>query len=264
MSLRPVLPMDIPFEVSNYGSPPTPIVVDPLSVLIDESYQRDLTRGSARLVRKIIENFAWHKYKPPLLVPHENGYKAIDGQHTLIACATLRLKAVPAMLYDSDFTIAQQADSFVSHNTNRLSVGAVQLYHARVAAGDADTLSLKSVLDEAGITVPRTTFLRATDYDVGDTIAMSTMYRMLRKRTRNQVALTAGVVAGAKLRPIRAVHWSAADYILWDMKDVSPYDLTTVIRDVESRETLVGDLSESSGPRAVKNRVDLYTRELAK
>lgn len=96
-----ILPKELP--QLKLGQDPEIRWVNPASLMVDESYQRDLTERSVRLIRNIILNFAWRKYKCPIVVevgPNKELH-CIDGQHTAIAAVTLRLPAIPIFIVEA-------------------------------------------------------------------------------------------------------------------------------------------------------------------
>ncbi len=54
----------------------------------------------------------------------------------------------------NDLDLKKQAKSFVVMNTKRVKLHNLGAFHAAVAAGEEDARALKSILDEAKITIP--------------------------------------------------------------------------------------------------------------
>lgn len=134
---------------------PTIRWVDPKSLLIETEYQRTIDKKSFRFIRKIVRNFSWSKFKPPICVDINASLVVIDGQHTAIASASHpMIKLIPVYVY-KELVLQQRAQSFVSHNTNHLKVHPLALFHAQVAAGDLDSIMLATAVKSSGCYFPK-------------------------------------------------------------------------------------------------------------
>lgn len=159
MDVRPIVPIMLPG-----GQKPAALQIDRPTVKmvriadmkIERAYQRDMTAKSITLIRKIITGWDWTKFKPPIGVEGEDGAVIIiDGQHTAIAAASHPgLAALPVLIVDAS-TIEQRAQSFVSHNRDRIAMSPLQLFHAEVAAGDVKAIAVLRAAMETGVTIPR-------------------------------------------------------------------------------------------------------------
>jgi hypothetical protein len=78
--------------------------VDPSTLLVDESYQREISDRGQKLIRSIVEGWDWTKFKPPVVVETPEGLQVIDGQHTAIAAATHNQIAKSATVADLRLT----------------------------------------------------------------------------------------------------------------------------------------------------------------
>lgn len=82
------------------------------------------------------------------------GWVVIDGQHRVEAARRAGIEHVPAVVVRAG-SIADEAAAFVQANLDRVAMHPVQLYHARLVAGDKAAANIASALKAAGITVPR-------------------------------------------------------------------------------------------------------------
>lgn len=122
---------------------------------VDPSYQRTLeSRTSQDLVARIAEKFRWSAFQAVLAAKRGSGWVVIDGQHRVEAARRAGIEHVPAVVVAAG-TIADEAAAFVQANLDRVVMHPVQLYHARLVAGDKAAASIASALKAAGITVPR-------------------------------------------------------------------------------------------------------------
>lgn len=155
---RRIQPISVPGaakRAANVGTAPIVRVVNPIDLHIEGAYQRDLTKRSLKLIRKIVNEWDWAKFKPPICAKRSGGsLVVIDGQHTAIAAATLAIPEIPVLLVRAD-EISSRADSFVSHNRDRLIMSPHQLFHASAAAGDAAAIAILKLASETGVVIPR-------------------------------------------------------------------------------------------------------------
>lgn len=238
--IQPFLDKNIAYS-RNIGVIPKLIMVSPLDVYVDEKYQRNLSNRSVSLIRKIVAEFNYRNYKPPILVPFMDGYKAIDGQHTLIAAATHpNIKRVPALVLEGDVTVTEQAQSFVSHNTNRIAVNPIRLFKARLAANDETALAISNLCESVGITI---VYEYSAIYSERETLAVARLEHFYKRRTEIQYEMMLKIASNCNLAPIRVVHLNAIDHLLWvDTKDYAPYEIETALRDlvVDGEDTSEG------------------------
>ena len=121
-------------DISSY--PPRFDWADPKTLLVEDEYQRRLTKRSITLIRKIAVGFDWLHIKPPVCA-RGAGAKlcVVDGQHTAIAAASRGVAKIPVMIVEAP-EMARRARAFVAHSTDRLNVTPLRLFASRLAAGD--------------------------------------------------------------------------------------------------------------------------------
>lgn len=155
---RRIQPIPVPGAAkrgANVPAAPIVRVVNPIDLHVEGAYQRELTKRSLVLIRKMVNGWDWTKFKPPICAKRAGGnLVVIDGQHTAIAAATLGIPEIPVLLVRAD-EVASRADSFVSHNRDRLIMSAHQIFHASAAAGDASAIAILRLAAETGIIIPR-------------------------------------------------------------------------------------------------------------
>lgn len=230
MSLRKVAPLNLPNlpKGNAAGTKPSLEWVAPTALLIDETYQRDLSERSMRLIRKMLEGFAWNRMKPPIVAKVDGGLHVIDGQHTAIVAATLGLPEIPIFLVDAP-SVDERARAFVGHNTDRVIVQPISIYHALVAAGDPDALDVAATCRRAGVRIRYVT--ASTLVAEGDTMAVGTIRSLVRRRGVMLARKTLEVLVKAKRAPIGAAEIIAVEKIVCeDAKGLNPDELIAVIR----------------------------------
>ncbi len=125
------------------------------TLLVDTRFQRDLSKNSDRLIRRIVENFRWCLFG--IIICTDNGdgtFTVIDGQHRAIA-ATLHssIRSVPVFVTDAE-TLQEQASAFLDINRHRVKLNALQLHKARRLAGDPDAAAVAGICADVGVIVP--------------------------------------------------------------------------------------------------------------
>lgn len=230
-SLRPVKPLQLgnlkPADIG--GKRPSLMWVTPTSLMVDATYQRDLSERSARLIRKMCENFKWNRLKPPIVVKVEGGVlHVIDGQHTAIMAATINIKEIPVYIVEAD-TIDERARAFVGHNSDRVSVSPFDIYRALVASGDADATDVANVCNRAGVRIRNIS--PASLIAEGDTAAVGVIRSLVKRRGVIPSRKVLQCLVKAKCAPIAAVQILAAERILCvDRRSLEIETLSVVVR----------------------------------
>lgn len=105
------------------------------SLVVDETYQRDLKPGNVKTIRKIARNFRWSMFSPVFVSPVEGGkYAIIDGQHRTHAAALCGFSQVPCQIVP--MSGAEQAAAFAAVNGMVTKVTSWQIFKAALAAGE--------------------------------------------------------------------------------------------------------------------------------
>lgn len=237
---RPIAPLNFP-DVSPGGKPadrPSYVEVDPALLRVDDRYQRGLSDRSIRLIRKIIANWSWRAFNPPVVVrADDGGLDVLNGQHTAIAAAshpgiqTIMVQVVTAP------DIPGRAAAFVSHNRDRISISPGELHAAMVAAGDESALTIAQVCERAGVRMLKRP---AGDgrYYPGDCAAIGAVSQLVSKRYAAGARKVLQVCARAKLAPISAAAIKAVDALMSEEQyagQITPDDIVLVLREQGSK-----------------------------
>lgn len=150
------------------GTPFRPMVAAPITgrpaelayieidkLCVDDKYQRSIdNKKSETLIRTIAAKFDWRKFELLIVVRTADGrYEIIDGQHRAHAAAALELETVPCAIIDA--IASERAEIFSAVNTERLKMAPLDLFWARVAAGDARAVKAAKTAMAAGVTILR-------------------------------------------------------------------------------------------------------------
>ena len=115
---RPIVPLRLPKVEPTVALRIRPefVWVPPTNLLVDETYQRELSRQSLALIEKIVKRWDWSRFKPPVVARTDGGFEVIDGQHTAIAAASHpEIDEIPVMVVETT-DMGDRAKAFVGHN----------------------------------------------------------------------------------------------------------------------------------------------------
>lgn len=207
--------------------------VDPKALLVDETYQRNLSEQSIRLIRRIVSEWSWTAFKPPVVVETDTGLHVIDGQHTAIAAATHPgISEIPVMIIKADAQ-TDRAEAFVRHNRDRIQISQTQLHFAMVAAGNDEALTLQQVCERAGARILKQPPAQGR-FKVGDTMAIVALRGLVNRRHAKGAREVLQACVEGQLAPVSANALKAVETLLFDPEysgNVSSVDLATVIRE---------------------------------
>ena len=131
------------------GAAPILQWVDIASLVIDDSYQRDLKRGNWTAIRSIARGFSWSRFSPVFVAPVEGGrFAIIDGQHRTHAAAMCGFEQVPCQIVQMGHQ--EQAASFAAVNGFVTKVTLWNIYKAALAAGESWAVDCDKVCRDAG------------------------------------------------------------------------------------------------------------------
>ncbi len=152
--MRPIVPIDlagvVPRDLTGEIGPDFDIVA-PTELLVDETYQRNLSPKSVDLIRRIVAGWSWSKFKPPICTRVDGALHVIDGQHTAIGAASHGgIPVIPVVVVPVP-EVAGRAAAFVSHAKDRLQATALQVHRAALVAGDDEAVTLDAVCRRAGV-----------------------------------------------------------------------------------------------------------------
>jgi len=195
--------------------------VAPTDLFIDERYQRLLSKQSLRLIRKIVCEWDWMAYKPPICAQVGDELHVIDGQHTALAAASHGgLETIPVIVVPPS-TLEARAESFVRHNRDRLAVSATQLYYARLTAGDRDALTVQQVCQRSGVRVLRFSpagHIQTKRYQVGDTLAIKSIEGLIQRQNVKGACDVLELIVQAGIAPITFKIIRAVDELMFSKR----------------------------------------------
>ena len=118
-------------------------------IVVNEAYQRSLTRSSWTAIRKIADAFNWAHFGAVAVAPVEGGmFSMIDGQHRAHAAALCGIEEVPAIV--NILPLADQARAFAQMNSSSIKVSPLQVYRAALASGEPWAIDCRDAVESAG------------------------------------------------------------------------------------------------------------------
>lgn len=121
-------------------------------LVIDDRYQRPLTRAGWQTIRRIAEDFRWTRFSPVLVAPVPGALWAIiDGQHRTHAAAICGHDKVPCMSVHMD--TAEQAQAFAGVNGTVTRITVHHVFKAALAARESWAVLANQAVSAAGCTL---------------------------------------------------------------------------------------------------------------
>ncbi|AWB23656.1 chromosome partitioning protein ParB [Methylobacterium currus] len=131
---------------------PAPMLqwVNIAKLVVDTSYQRNITPRSRTNIARIAANFRWAYFAPVVISPIEQDrFAIIDGQHRTTAAALCGHDSVPCQIVIAGET--EQAAAFKAINANRTPVTTGDLFVAAKAAGEIWAVELDYICSCADV-----------------------------------------------------------------------------------------------------------------
>ncbi|MCS0501594.1 DUF6551 family protein [Ancylobacter mangrovi] len=205
--------------------------VRPGTLRVDENYQRNLSDRSISLIRRIVADWDWRRFKPPIVVEVEGALDVLDGQHTAIAAESHpQVTEIPVMVVRAE-SREERAQAFIGHNRDRIAVTPTQLHAAAVAAGDPEALTVDQVCARAGLRILRVSPGNGA-FKPGDTMAVGAIGALIGRRGAMRARQMLEVLGKARMAPVSFAAIRATEMLLTDPEyagEITPEDLSSVI-----------------------------------
>lgn len=121
-------------------------------LVVDDRYQRGLSRANWAAIKKIAADFRWSRFAPVLVAPLPGGdFAIIDGQHRAHAALLCGIEVIPCM--SVPMTQAEQAQAFSFINGNVIRITPHHVYKAALAAGETWAERCCIAVGKAGCTL---------------------------------------------------------------------------------------------------------------
>ncbi len=221
----------LPSSILTEDKLPEVRMVNPCDLHTEDKYQRHLSEASVSLIRRIVTDFSWSRFKPPICSEGEDGKLfVVDGQHTAIAAASHpKIKKIPVMVVQA-FTLKDRASAFIGHNRDRLNVTPMQMFYSAVTAGDEVAVAMKKGMDAVGVTIKRS---NPPVWEIGDTVAAGGIRALAVRKGAAGVERVLSILMNAKRGPLTSGEIKAVQALCYDKDWRNKFDdedLSTVIR----------------------------------
>lgn len=226
--IRPIRAIELKKDCrrAKIGPRPSTTVVDPRDLHVDAAYQRELSPKSLRLIRKLVEEWDWRRYKVPVVTRVDGTWHVIDGQHTAIAAVTHGgINELEVLVVEAGER-SDRAGAFIGHNKHRVQITNSELFFAAVASGDEDAQTAIQICERAGATILRNPS-PGRAFRPGELIAVAALMQLIRRRTTVKARIVIETLARARAAPITAELIRAVDTVLHDQNygDVEPDEI---------------------------------------
>lgn len=249
------------------GNDPGPVpevqFLSPSQLVINEEYQRDLSRNSLRMIRKMAAAWDWSAFKAPSVARtgHPDVYEVVDGQHTAIAAETNgNIPFLPCLVMTAE-TLEAKAKGFLGINQDRIALSRVAIYNAQVAAKDGPAITVEAALSRSGVELVAMPPNNGAAFKAGQTMAIGTMLA-LGAKGEDRLHLLLSILKGAQAAPISSCQLKALDLALpHEGRDVTPdvfNRLVTVLRSQgPGRLELIAKSRTERGKRSYETLSDI-------
>lgn len=236
-------PLDIA-EIPPAPQSPPKLAWVPVSALrINREYQREVeSKRSMAMMHRIVGNFCWSRFKALSVQQIDSGlYEITDGQHSAIVAATLGIEEVPCLISPSE-SVADRAAAFVGINRERMSVDALPLFWARVAADDENAGDVAEVAADMGVAIPRTNKSQS-QYKPNDCVAVKSLMVLNKRGGRAYVRAVLEYGVACELIPIGKVWIDAFALLCWadEFQPRVPVEMIGDIVDARTPSFLLDD-----------------------
>lgn len=139
---------------ADWGAKPRLRWIQTDALLIDREYQRDILGAGINSIKRIVEHFRWARFGALLVSDRGDGrFAVVDGQHRTAAALFLEIPELPCYVITA--SLEEEAEAFAAINGGGTRLHALQVFHARVVAGDKSARRLMAVAKECGVVIPR-------------------------------------------------------------------------------------------------------------
>lgn len=252
-------------EGNDPGEPPLQIWVTLDQLVVNEDYQRDLSKQAMKAICKMAQTWDWGKFTSPNVAPtdYEGVYELVDGQRTAIAAATNgKIEKIPVLLSKANL-LKDKASNFIGINNSRIPLTRAAIFTAELAAQDETAISVECALSETGariLTVPPTKNI----FKVGDTMAIGALKNIVLSKNADRLKRLLSVAVGGEAAPISANLLKALNLCLPNEEDPElDKVLTKYLKDqgVDRLDVLAKNMT-SAGKRSFETLSDMLSDRL--
>ncbi|NTG00072.1 ParB N-terminal domain-containing protein [Agrobacterium rhizogenes] len=173
-TLFPIVQLGSEIKAGHIGGHIGRFEIIPISSLfVDSVYQRAISQGSVKNIKRICEGFDWAKFLPVIVTQDGDTFSIVDGQHRTTAASTIGITEVPC--YVLSCTASEAAAAFAAINGNVTPVQPIDLWFAELAAKKPEAVALQRVLDASNVKITR----KKEGFTAGETRSITVLQRAL-------------------------------------------------------------------------------------
>lgn len=263
--LRRIQPLpNIKVKPRDLGERPQFRWVSPSELWVDEDYQRKLGRASPKLIRKIVEEFSWNKYKPPIVTEVDGRLHCVDGQHTAIGALTRGIPQIPVFVTKMG-EFHKRADAFVGHNLDRIKLTPFDVFKGQLKANNPLALDTQRVCDRAGIKLVQQLNLLLVAPEVGETSCVRKIQALVGKHKPMRARMMLQSLVMGNRAPITATEIDAIELLWVADKTLDPERVAIMIKQLGGDAVLKAKMNGTRDRRPQKNVLfEMYMDKLGK
>lgn len=204
-TLRAIAAIDRVGKCPDPGVAPEVVHLTLSQLVVNEDYQRGISKASLSRIRKMAKEWNWNSYKAVSVAKTDNPnlFEVVDGQHTAIAAATNgNVHILPCLLMSAD-TLSEKAQGYVGINTHKVALTPANIYKAKVAAEDPVAVVVDAALNAVGCRVLDMPPTKGV-YAPGDTMAVGTLMSIAQTRGGDRLQTLLEMCRGSGCCPISA------------------------------------------------------------
>lgn len=225
---------DPPKQYDAIGKPPERVEREPTSIWIDPDFQRNISHRGKTLIADMTREWHWPSFIPPAIYKDERrGLEvAYDGQHTLIGAASRNdILKIPCDLHETLEDAVAAAAAFLERNTHRIGVSPFQRFKAALKAEHQWATDLNAMALRIGFRIP---FYPSVKVRPDTVLSITTLQDIIERRGKDGLARIMRVLIGNGIAPIREMHLSALEVLLFDR------DFAKLVTDGKLKQTIRG------------------------
>lgn len=128
------------------------LMLDKLSLKIDDSYQRELNLAKTL---ELSSQWSWIACGALIVAMRGDDFWVIDGQHRLAAALKRSdIRELPCIVFET-LGVKEEAVGFLRSNTNRRPIGAISRHKAAIASDDPLAKLVQQEIAAAGLEIAR-------------------------------------------------------------------------------------------------------------
>lgn len=202
--LRKIVALERVGHCPDPGRAPEVIHLTIGQLVVNEEYQRGLSKPRLAAIRRQAKAWDWNAYEALNVAATDNPniFEVVDGQGTAIAAATNgNIGILPCLLMAAE-TLQAKARAFVNINTVRAAPTPQDIYKGKLAAEDPVVVEVQKALDANGCRVVALQPAKGHHYRVGDTLAIATLIAIAKDRGPDRLSRILNICVKGAAAPV--------------------------------------------------------------